>query len=121
MTDHHVRPFADFLHEQAGGRTHEELTEALAEVVAAVRDTGKKGTLTLTLTVTPLKNGGGALTVTDSVKKGVPIHDRRASIFYATNSGSLTRDDPMQPTFEGLQEVPALAVRELPTTKEKQA
>lgn len=121
MTDHHVRPFADFLREQSGGRTHEELTDALAEVVAAVRDTGKKGTLTLTINVTPLKNGGGALTVTDTVKKGVPVHDRRASIFYATDSGSLTRDDPQQPTFEGLQEVPSPVVRELPTLKEKQA
>ncbi len=105
----HVRPFADFLREQANGRTHDEMTDALAEVVAAVRDTGKKGAVTLTINVTPLKNGGGALTVTDVVKKVVPIHDRRASIFYATDAGSLVKDDPNQPTFEGLQEVSAPA------------
>ncbi len=108
MTDPgHVRPFADFLREQANGRTHDELTDALADVVAAVRDTGKKGSVTLTINVTPLKNGGGALTVTDLVKKTVPIHDRRASIFYATPTGSLVKDDPNQPTFEGLQQVRA--------------
>lgn len=37
------RLFADFIAEQSGGRTHEELSVALAQVAAAVRDTGKKG------------------------------------------------------------------------------
>lgn len=103
----HVRPFADWLREQSGGRTHDDLTEALAEVVTAVGDTGKKGTVTLTITVAPLdKNGGSALTVTDAIKKAVPQHDRRKSIFYGDKAGNLLRDDPRQPTFEGLTEVP---------------
>lgn len=103
----HTRPFADFLREQSAGRTHDDLTTALAEVVSAVKDTGKKGTVTLTVTVAPLDKNGNALTVTDVVKKVIPQHDRRKSIFYADDSGNLTKDDPMQPTFEGLRVAPS--------------
>ncbi len=107
MTEH-VRPFADWLREQSAGRTHDELTDALAEVATAVKETGKKGAITLTITLAPFDKGvGSALTVTDVVKKNVPQHDRRKSIFYADDNGNLTRDDPRQPTFEGLREVPA--------------
>lgn len=116
-----TRPFADWLREQAAGRTHDELSEALAEVTAAVKDTGKKGSITLTISITPLKNGGGALTVSDAVKKAVPQHDRRTTVFYADNDGNLTRDDPMQPTFEGLRTVPATGELLEAPTKEKQA
>ncbi len=105
-TEHHVRPFADWLREQQSGRTHDELTEALAQLAASVKETGKKGTLTLAVTIAPFDKGnGGALTVTDLVKLALPQHDRRKSIFYADDTGNLTRDDPMQPTFEGLREV----------------
>lgn len=114
-----TRPFADFLREQSAGRTHDDLTTGLAEVVAAVKDTGKKGTITLTITVAPLDKNGNALTVTDAIKKVVPQHDRRKSIFYADDAGNLTKDDPMQPTFEGLREVPAIATPI--TLQEKQA
>ena len=41
MTDH-VRPFADWLREQQSGRTHDELTEALAALAAAVKETDRK-------------------------------------------------------------------------------
>lgn len=110
MTEGHTRPFADWIREQSSGRTHDELTEALAEVVTAVKETGKKGSVTLTIAIAPFDKGmGAALTVTDAVKKVVPQHDRRKTIFYADDSGNLTKEDPMQPTFEGLREVPAPA------------
>lgn len=114
-----TRPFADWLREQSAGKTHDDLTEALAEVVAGVKDTGKKGTLTLTITIAPLDKAGTAMTVQDVVKKVVPQHDRRKSIFYPTASGSLVRDDPQQPTFEGLQALPTPAIQTL--NQEKQA
>lgn len=124
MTDNDDRghkPFAAWLQEQQSGRTHDELTDALAALAAAVKETGKKGVLTLSITVAPFDKGNGAaLTVTDVVKVSLPQHDRRKSIFYADDDGNLTRDDPMQPTFEGLREVPA-APTHTTTSKEKHA
>ena len=109
----HVRPFADWLREQSNGRTHDELTEALAALAASVRETGKKGTLTLAVTIAPFDKGQShALVVTDSVKVALPQHDRRKTVFFANEAGNLTKDDPQQPTFEGLREVPAPALAE---------
>lgn len=101
-----VRPFADFLLEAQGGRTHAELSEALQQIAAAVVDTRKAGSLTLTFKIAPLDKGkGDALVITDVIKAVVPQHDRRKSVFFADPSGNLTRDDPSQPTFDGLQVV----------------
>ncbi|MCV2395952.1 hypothetical protein OEB99_16675 [Actinotalea sp. M2MS4P-6] len=110
--DPHVRPFADWLREQSSGRTHDELTDGLAELVRAVKDTGKKGVLTLTISIAPFdKATTNTLTVTDVVKVALPQHDRRKSIFYGDDAGNLTRENPLQPTFEGLREVPASPTR----------
>lgn len=122
MTDAPVRPFADWLCEQSAGRTHEELSRAIRDVTAAVVDTGKAGTVSLTVKIAPLGKGdSSALVVTDVVRVSKPEHDRRKSIFYPDADGNLRRDDPNQPTFEGLREVPAptaTTVRDLPTTRE---
>lgn len=108
MTDHpHTRPFGDWLREQNRGRTHDELSDALFDLVARVKDTGKKGTLTLVINVEPLKGQEDMLTVSDEIKLKLPEHDRGASIFYQGDDGNLQRDDPNQPTFESLREVPA--------------
>ena len=103
-----IRPFADALIELSGGRTHTELSEQLHALIAAVRDTGKKGSLTLTITVSRMKNASeNTLTVTDDVKAKLPAHDRNVSVFYADADGNLTRRDPNQLVFESLREVPA--------------
>ena len=102
-----VRPFADWLIEQSGGNTHDELGHALHDLVARVLDTGKKGSVTLTVTVAPLKDDVEVLIVTDEIKLRLPEHDRKASLFYPDESGNLTRQDPNQLTFDSLREVPA--------------
>lgn len=111
-----IRPFADALREMQSGRTHTELSEQLHELIARVRDTGKKGSLTLTITVAPVKNASeNTLTVSDIVTAKLPAHDRRVSLFYADADGNLTRRDPNQLEFESLREVPA------PTTPDTKA
>ncbi|MFK5689575.1 hypothetical protein ACI3EY_07900 [Ornithinimicrobium sp. LYQ92] len=106
MTDHPpVRPLADFIREQNRGRTHDELGEGLRDLVARVEDTGKKGSLTLTITVEPLKGNDEALQVSDEIKLKLPEHNRGASIFFRGSDGNLQRDDPNQMTFESLREV----------------
>lgn len=104
-----TRPFADFIREQARGATHDELSELLAELVRKVDETGKAGTLTYSLKVSPIKGSGG-FEVTDQIKAKMPEFDRGGSIFFATKNGALTRDDPNQPTFESLREVPGVGV-----------
>lgn len=103
-----VRPFADWLREQAKGATHEELSEAMHELVNAVVETGKKGTLTLQITVDHVKKAEAhVLQVTDRVVLKAPEHDRQVSVFFS-NDGNLQRKDPTAPELGlGLREVSA--------------
>lgn len=93
------KPFATFLLEQAGGKTHTELTDNLRDLVAKVKDTGKKGTLTLTVSIAPMKGDASMLVVSDEIKMRPPEHDRKASIFWPDNDGNLLRNDPNQRSF----------------------
>lgn len=101
-----IRPFATWLIEQSGGKTHEELSAALYDLVARVRDTGKKGSVSLTVNVAPLKGDIDVLVVADEIKLRLPEHDRKASLFYPDKDGNLTRRDPNQLSFDSLREVP---------------
>jgi hypothetical protein len=74
-----------------------ELSEALATVVAAVRQTGKKGAITLTLKVAPAsKASTDVLLIEADVKAKVPEQERGSTIFYATDENLLVRNDPKQ-------------------------
>lgn len=105
--DFYVRPFADWLREQSNGKSHEELSDGLWDLIARVRDTGKKGSITFTVTVAPMTKGDDdTLVVTDEIRLKLPEHDRKASLFYADRLGNLSKSDPRQLTFESLREVP---------------
>lgn len=91
-----VRPFAAVLQEQRQGGLHSELSEQLAELVAAVAAHGKAGSLTVTLNVKPAEMPG-AIVVSDDVKSKVPQPDKPASLFYSDDHGNLSRRDPRQP------------------------
>lgn len=103
--DQVVRPFADWLREQAGGKSHDELSEALFDLVQRVRDTGKKGSVIYTISVGPMKGDKDVLVIDDQIKLKLPEHDRKASLFYTDKTGNLTRNDPNQLAFESLREV----------------
>lgn len=106
IDDPHVRPFADWLRDQSQGATHDELSEALYDLVDRVTDTGKKGTLTLTISVEPMKGDDSVLLVSDEIKLRLPEYPRRPSIFYQDGEGNLCRTNPDQPELAGLREVP---------------
>jgi len=68
-----------------------ELSDALEKVVAAVRQTGKSGTITLTL-----KGTSNVLLIESQVKTKLPEPERGMTIFYATEDNKLVRNDPRQ-------------------------
>lgn len=103
-----VRPFADWLREQRGGRTHDELSTQLHDLVEAVADTGKAGSVTLTVSIKPMSAGDpNTLVVADKVTAKLPEHDRPTAVFFRTRDGNLSREDPRQLSFDSLREVPA--------------
>ena len=95
--------FAAVLLSLDDGATHSELTESLQGLVARVRDTGKAGTLTLTITVAPRSGTRNQIDVKDEIKLKLPEFARAASIFFAGDDNQLPRHDPNQPALEGLR------------------
>lgn len=88
------RPFIDTLRQIEGGLLLEELADLQRELVEAVRHTGKKGTLTLTLSYTP--EGQGQLSIAADLKTKAPKTNRGRSIFFITPDANLDRHDPRQ-------------------------
>lgn len=90
--------FANTVLELHRGDLIDTLNDELAEVVAACRETGKKGTLTLTLTVTSAQ-GSDQVAVGAQVKSAPPKPTRLETLFYA-DGGQLVREDPRQTRLE---------------------
>lgn len=88
------RPFADVLRDLSGGQAYETLTLDLANVVQEVIRTQKAGAISLTLAITP--NGPGSVQIGETIKTKVPELARGKTLFFATEAGTLTRDDPRQ-------------------------
>jgi hypothetical protein len=89
-----MRPFSDIVRELAGGEVLEEATAGLTEAVAAVMRSRKAGKVTLELAISP--NGENTVKLKGKVKVSAPDPVRGETIFYATQDGSLVRDNPAQ-------------------------
>lgn len=97
-----IIPLATVLQQIAKGAAHQKLSEELADLVVAVGEFQKKGTLTITISVEPTK---GTETLTVSATHAVKAPQAtEASIFFFDESGNLTRHDPRQ-TEAPLREV----------------
>ena len=102
-----ARQFADVLRDMSAGKTYDDLTAALAEVVEAVITTRKNGELVLKIGIKP--NGENSVRVVDEIKVKVPQPARGETLFFTTASGSLLRNDPRQ------SELPLREVKAEPT------
>lgn len=98
-------PFNQVLLEIRQGSLHAELSEQLQELVAAVSEHERPGSLTLKITVAPAGRRTQQYELADDVSVKLPKPERGSSLFFALE-GNLSRSDPRQPELP-LQEVPA--------------
>lgn len=84
-----TKPFAAFLHEARRGLLHEELSDALADVVAGVMKHGKTGRLTLTLTIKP--EGEDAIAIADKYVASIPTPPAKPALYFADELGHMSR------------------------------
>jgi len=90
-----TKPFAQFLQEMNKGRLHADLSDELADLIGAVVEHGKKGTLTLKLDVKPQGDEAVAVAVTYGARPPQP--PANPSIFFADASGQVSRQRLNQP------------------------
>lgn len=81
------------LSEQRKGRMANEASDKLSAVVKACRETGKKGSLTIKLSIRPTAS---EMMVSDEIVEKLPRPDNAASVFYDDQEGNLSRTDPNQ-------------------------
>lgn len=89
------KPFSDVLGEVENGTLLNELTEAVYDIIIAVMETRKAGSVKLKLTFTP--TGKGTVNVDADVDANKPVHDRPTTTFFVAKDFSLQRSDPNQP------------------------
>lgn len=113
--DRVIKPFSEFLLSQRRGALHEDLSSALNELLSAVVEHNKPGSLNLTIKFVPTGKGySPTVVVTDAIKVKAPEGSPESALFFVDNDGNLTRRDPNQPEL-GLREAPR------PDTKEESA
>ncbi|WP_417534165.1 hypothetical protein [Marinobacterium stanieri] len=111
--------FANTLNTMDYGVTPQELSDDLAELLRAVKDTGKQGTLTLKLTVKPESLATGQVAIIPDVVLKAPQLPRDKAFMFMTPDGNLQREDPRQKTMkfeavDGGQQEKAPVVSETP-------
>ncbi len=100
-----VRPFAELMMLLDHGVAHAEASRALHDLVAAVRDAGKKGSMSIVLTVSPLKGSDAQVVVGAQVTAKPPKSEPAAAVFFLDDTGNLVRNDPRQLEMDGLRVV----------------
>lgn len=96
QVDEGPRDFASILLELSNGKTEPELSDTFATLIRRVKDTGKRGSLSLLIEVEPMRGDETQILVKDSIKTKLPEHDRAASIFYLDRDDRPCRNDPRQ-------------------------
>ena len=105
MPEKTIKPFSEFLLAQRRGALHDQLSDALNELVSAVVEHEKVGTLTLKVKCSPGGKGySPTVVLTDDLTLKVPEGAPEAALFFVDDDGNLTRRDPNQPEL-GLRDV----------------
>jgi len=103
------KAFAVFLQDLRDGRAHSELTAALGELITAVKENGKGGSITLQIKIKPASRGSDIdkVTITDTLKVDVPKPERGSDFYWLTDDNELSRNHPRQGNLELRDATPA--------------
>lgn len=92
-----ARPIFDVLSQIRGGAAINDAAKDLNELVRAVKETNKPGTLTIKLTIEPDKTDSTVVTIQPDVTLKLPKKPRAKGIFYVDEKTyDVTREDPRQ-------------------------
>lgn len=93
-----ARAFSLLLQDIRDGRTHSELTNGMDELLQAVRNTGKAGTITLEIKIKPASRGTDCdkVVIADKVTVKAPKPERGDDFFWVTDDNDLSRNHPRQ-------------------------
>lgn len=76
------------------GEVAGKANDLLVQLVQAVREKGRKGSVTVVLEVRPYKGNALNVEVAATVTAKMPQDEPPAGLFFVSEDGALTRDDP---------------------------
>ncbi|OCB09266.1 hypothetical protein A5717_26180 [Mycolicibacterium porcinum] len=89
-----VPEFATVLLQHNNGITHDQATKKLSELVQAVKKEGKKGTISISVTVLPVKKDNTMVYLQTSVAAKIPQEEPAAKLFFTDENGGLHKNQP---------------------------
>jgi hypothetical protein len=98
-----ARTFCDAVDSLRFGALGTELTDELIALTNKCQETGRAGSITLTIKIKPGK--GGQLEIEDDIKTKLPKPERGSTMMFATIEGHLSRADPRQAELPGIRMV----------------
>jgi len=107
-----MRTFTETVRDLRQGSAESDISRDLADLVQAIRETGRAGSITVTLSLKPVTAGDGTqLIVEDKVTVKKPMPQRGSTVLFATEDNELSRRDARQPELSGLRDVSAAPAR----------
>ncbi len=100
MSKHRKDLFTYTLNNMDYGVTAEDASDEMAEVLQAVKDTGKQGTVTVKLTIKPESLQSGQVSITPEVTSKAPQLPRDKAMLFLTPDNNVQREDPRQKKLE---------------------
>lgn len=91
-----MRMITDVISDIRGGKVTNYASELLQQLVLAVEETNKGGSITITLKVKPDKTDENMITIDPVVDVKMPKRDLSGGIFFFDEAGNVTRTDPKQ-------------------------
>lgn len=112
-----MKAFSMFLIDLNDGSTHAALTGDLAELLQAVKNTGKTGSMTLKIKIVPANRNGDVdkITVVADRKLELPKPEQPSDFFWLTDDAEPSRLHPRQHSLDLRDAAPT------PTTTFKEA
>ncbi|MFQ3244985.1 MAG: hypothetical protein ACI9SP_001623 [Arenicella sp.] len=98
-----VKQALDVLRELEDGKVLNDLSVDLNELIRQVRHCNKAGSINLQIKINPVNNDTHNVTAEAAIKVSAPKLARKSTLFYTTPDCNLSRTDPAQRTFPGLE------------------
>ena len=93
-----VISFTKFIDLLRDGAVTSQLTDELRELSAAIKETRKKGSITLKISIEP--NGEDAVAIEADVKTSMPRASIGKAMMFMDQAGNMMRDHPRQTDIE---------------------
>ena len=110
--------FADLLGTHRNGDAQLDASEALVKLIREIRETCRAGEIHFKIKFQP-SNAGKILAVTDEIVVKHPKHDKEGDVWFSTQDGGLSKNNPEQMRLPLREVTESPEVKDVPASPER--